>query len=72
MPTMVQERTSPSMNTIAVRVHPLDLAKARGYLAEVRAMLDEAIATRDPRVMRIVLAVLQRQRGTISQLFTQR
>jgi hypothetical protein len=47
-------------------------AGARRYLAGIRALVAEALETRDPRVLLGVLEILARQRATVQDLFNGR
>lgn len=55
------------MKQIIVQVRLIDTDRALGYLRGLRAMIDEAIASRDPRVMRLALQVL-RKYATVRRL----
>jgi DNA-binding phage protein len=46
-----------------------DSAAARRYLAGIRALVTEALETRDPRVLLGVLEILARQGATVRDLF---
>jgi len=61
------------MTTPTIAVLPLfslDLAGARRYLLSLRSLIDEAIATENPRHVRVALQVLQRQRAIIERLLS--
>jgi DNA-binding phage protein len=52
-----------------VRLRAFDAGAARRYLAGIRALVTEALETRDPRVLLGALEVLARQGVTVRELF---
>jgi hypothetical protein len=59
------------MRSLQIAVHVLDIAAARRYLADVRALADEAVKSSDVRVIVGALRVLERQPAEIHRRFLQ-
>lgn len=55
-----------------VSIRAFDAGAARRYLAGIRALVTEALKTRDPRVLLGALEILARQRTTGQELFNGR
>jgi hypothetical protein len=56
-------------NHTKINLRSFDAGAARRYLAGIRALVTEALKTRDPRVLLGALEILARQRATVEDLF---
>lgn len=65
---MKHSNHTQGITQVGVKVSPVDIAAARQYLAGIEALAREGRKTRDPRVIRDALAVLERQHVTVGKL----
>jgi hypothetical protein len=56
----------------AINIRAFDAGAARRYLASIRALVTEALTTRDPRVLMGALEILARQRAAVQEFFNRK